>query len=48
MDAFTASPQIDESPELTALEDQGYGQGDWDDDQALEVFSLECAFGSDF
>ena len=48
MDAFTANPQIDEATELAAMEDDGYGYENWDDDQALEAYSLECAFGPDF
>jgi hypothetical protein len=48
MDAFTTNPQIDEATELATLEDDEYGYEDWDDDQALEAYSLECAFGPDF
>ena len=48
MDAFTANPQIDEAPELDAMEEREYGYEDWDGDQALEAYSLECAFGPDF
>jgi hypothetical protein len=43
MDAFTTNPQIDEAPELDAMEDEEYGY-----EQALEAYSLECAFGPDF
>jgi len=48
MAAFTANPQIDEAIELAAMEEGEYGYEDWDDDQSLEAYSLECAFGPDF
>ena len=42
------TPQIDGATELAATEDDGCGYENWDDDQALEAYPLECAFGPDF
>lgn len=39
--AFTDSPQIDD--EYVPTEDDWNAV--WDDDQELEAYSLECAFG---
>jgi hypothetical protein len=47
--AFTDAPQIDELPECwTSEEIDRYLEQEeqfWDDDAALESYSLECAFG---
>lgn len=44
MTHFTDNPQIDDQFNPTE-EDWEAVWEDWDDDQALEQFSLECAFG---
>ena len=48
-DPFTCDPQIDDAYNPTE-EDWQSGYDEWDmsqyeDDQALEAYSLECAFG---
>jgi hypothetical protein len=49
MDAFTCNPQIedDQIEDAEGIEDEYAQEYDWDDDQALEAYSLECAFGPD-
>lgn len=46
-DPFIDTLQIDELPEYWTSEeiDLYLESCDWDDDQALEEYSLECAFG---
>lgn len=43
-DSFVCDPQIDEIYNPTDEDWASYYE-DWDNDQALEEYSLECAFG---